>query len=266
MLAGCLMAICVVLFFMMRATDETTGQPQESKNKTTRLRNTDRKQRASIDRENRPATNSIEVHRASVPTQREYTVVSAITNGGQIVERRRGSDGKFYKVIRYNKPIFEFASDRTLSMLTSGDGINAPPPMPMIQGENLEASFVESLKKPIVINDDDPEDIVRLKERIINAREDVDALMKQGMGFNEIVAEYQRQMRDYGNLRHELQKELNRIAEEGDMEGARAYHEKMNEQLKGMGIAELEMPLSRSQVEELILNEAQQKEMKNEGR
>lgn len=205
------------------------------------------------------ATNQVQEVATSTPeddlppdqriVKESYTIK---TNGhGKIIERFKTADGKSHMVIGHVEPTFVEPSDQLLAMAMSGrtDGLGAPPPMP---GGVSDAAFMESLKTEIVINDDDPPEVRDVKQKVIDARADALAMIKEGRSLDDILSEHHKLAMENDSIRRECQQELKRLVESGDMEGAQRYRDVMSLALQQMGIAELRMPMTDEEREELI--------------
>ena len=169
-------------------------------------------------------------------------LLSAVTNAsGRIIERFQGPDGRTYKVRRWAKPpLFKHATDDILSMLLTQRGGGPIPPIPY--SDNMDKMFLESLKDPIVIDKDAPEEIQERQRIVREARAEVKALMDEGLSFREIAAEHERLMNQNAALRAEALRELKKARDEGDSEGTALFLESINETLDNMGIEPIEMP------------------------
>ncbi len=191
------------------------------------------------------ATNQAKV--AEAPKERHDTVSIHTNNMGKVVEKWIGADGKLHMSVRYaRKPVFDNASDDQLAMAVGGGGMQAIPPIPMVAASEQE--FLESLKKPIVIADDDPEDVKKLKQAVSEARADMKALMDKGMSYREALAEHQRLVNENVDTRNQCLAELKRLVDEGDRDGAEKYLRTINVALGQMGIPALTMPMSREEL------------------
>ena len=200
----------------------------------------------------RPAARKVEKARpAAVPVAKEVpaapkavaaTLLSAVTNAsGRVIERFRGPDGRTYKVRRWAKPpLFKHATDDILSMLLTQRGGGPIPPIPY--SDNMDQMFLESLKDPIVIDKDAPEEIQERQRIVREARAEVKALMDEGLSFREIAAEHEGLLNQNAALRAEALRELKKVRDEGDSEGTALFLESINETLDNMGIEPIEMP------------------------
>jgi len=181
------------------------------------------------------------------PKERHDTISIHTNNLGKVVEKWIGPDGKKHMSVRYaRKPVFDNASDDQLAMAVSGGGTQAIAPIPMTA--TSEQEFLESLKKPIVINDDDPENVKRIKEAVKEAREAMKQLMDGGMSYREALAEHQKLVNENVETRNQCMAELKQLVDAGDREGAEHYLKTMNVALEQMGIPALTMPMSREEL------------------
>ena len=192
-------------------------------------------------------TNAVAEAAGTKPKERHETVSIHTNNMGKVVEKWIGADGKLHMSVRYaRRPVFDNASDDQLAMAVGGGGAQAIPPIPMTAASERE--FLASLKKPIVIAEDDSEDVKRLKEAVRDAREQMKQLMDSGMSYREALAEHQRLVNENVDTRNQCMAELKRLVDEGDREGAEQYLKTMNVALGQMGIPALTMPLSKEEL------------------
>lgn len=188
----------------------------------------------------RPVPASVPTTDPAKPTPDK--LLSAVTNAsGRIIERFQGLDGRTYKVRRWAKsPLFKHATDDVLSMLLTQRGGGPIPPIPY--SDNMDKAFLESLKDPIIIDKNAPEEIQERQRIVREARDEVKALMDQGLSFREIAAEHERLMNHNAALRAEALAELKKVRDEGDSEGTALFLESINATLDNLGIEPLEMP------------------------
>ncbi len=176
------------------------------------------------------------------PHQIVVETISVITNAdGSVLERFRTADGKIRSKQSAPRSVFENSSDQLIAMAIHG--ANSPvgmPPMPI--SDSAEKDFVESLKKPIVINPDDSEEIKQLKQSVMEVRTQIDQMMKEGKSFKDIMRDHQALVNDNASIRKDVVKGVNEFIERGDQEGAQMYLEKANAALGEMGIAPVDMP------------------------
>ena len=172
----------------------------------------------------------------------------ATTNGTMIIETIYTVDGKSHKYYHDTTPqVFDNASDQILALATAdAPGGNAPP-LPGL-GPNFENEFADSLKKEIVINDDDSPAVKEVKERVKQARQDMLDAMGAGMSAQDVLLEHRKMQENNAALRMEAVNGLKEYLEKGDTEGAQEYVEKMNQALEQMGIMKIELPRSKEEI------------------
>lgn len=155
------------------------------------------------------------------------------------------------------KRVFECHSDQIIALvIASGDNI---PPFPGTN-EQLEREFVRSLKVPIVINDDDTEELKRTKQAVIDARAAIDEEMKKGRGFREILDDYRKQVNDNTKMRREVKAKAGEIMRTEGVEAAEQYVEKANEKLQEWGISGVNRPRTKEE----IVADLQQRKLKRQ--
>ena len=164
---------------------------------------------------------------------------STKTNGMYIVEMYRMPDGKKLKKYRYSTPsIWHSNTDQLLHMaLSTPPGVTLPP-IPYSSGTATK-DFYDSLNTPIVINDDDSDEVREAKERVIEARETVKQLLSEGYTFEDIMADFEQQNAKDAELRREVSDRIEEIKRDGDIDMAREYMHKANEFLRESGITEV---------------------------
>ena len=164
---------------------------------------------------------------------------SVKTNGMYIVEMYTMPDGKKLKKYRYSTPsIWHSNTDQLLHMaLSTPPGVTLPP-IPYTSGTATK-DFYDSLNTPIVINDDDSDEVREAKERVIEARETVKQLLSEGYTFEDIMADFEQQNAKDAELRREVSDRIEEIKREGDIDMAREYMQKANEFLRNAGITEV---------------------------
>ncbi len=236
--------VCVaVLCFLFVFRDSTTKQVKEP-SKDAKVETAPKKPATDTDTkppapakktETRAETN--ETAGSEFPDGRVLT--STTTNGMYIVEMYRMPDGKKLKKYRYSVPsIWKSSTDQLLHMALSTPPGVVMPPLP-IGGGNLTGEFEESLKTPIVINDDDNEEVREAKERIIEARKTVKRLLAEGYTFEDILADHEAQNAQDAQTRQEVIERIEEFKREGDIDNAREYMTRANELLRNAGITEV---------------------------
>lgn len=192
-----------------------------------------------------PLTNTIAIQKWPLNEYRGQKVVdySITTNAnGAIQERYKTSDGNTHSIITDSPPVFENSSDQVLAMALSVQQGGELPPLPI--PPTMEKDFLDSLSKPILINEDDSDAVKKLKEDVIAARKDMLELLKSGGSAAEVLQEHRRLLNENTATRNQVIKELRAIIDSGDIKGAEKYVRTMNVALGQMGIMEISMPRS----------------------
>lgn len=186
------------------------------------------------------------------PHKKIVEVISVVTNAdGTILERFKTADGKTRSRQSAPKPVFDNASDQLIAMAISGSTAGgAMPPMPVMS--NADEEFKKSLEKDIVINEDDSEDVKRLKEQVMATREDMRQLMAEGKTFAEVLQEHRELVNHHAAIRADSVKILQELVDNGETAEADLMLKEVNEMLSGMGVEAVEMPLSREERRQAI--------------
>ena len=186
-------------------------------------------------------------------SKRIVEIVSVVTNAdGSVYERFRTADGKLRSRQSAPKAVFDNSSDQLIAMALAGaESGGSMPPMPM--SSSAEEDFVKSLKKEIVINDDDPEHIKNIKRSVMATRQQIHEMMTEGKSFADILRDHQELVNNNAALRAEAKAGLDELFKSGDREAAEEYLKRANELLRESGAAELEMPLTKEERRRLIL-------------
>ena len=172
---------------------------------------------------------------------KEVYLFKVVTNGTTIATTYKDAEGVEHLVYSSTeKPIFDNASDQVLAMALERVSGEDAPPMPITS--SADADFKASLKKKIVINENDSELIKAYKESVMEARQKMLEMLKSGRTVKDVLEEHERMMNEDAKMRSDIAKELRSIIEEGDIEEAEKYYKGMNDALVKLGIKELEMP------------------------
>lgn len=183
--------------------------------------------------------------REALTEYRGKKVVSYAVNTnaeGAIIERYWTEDGNTHSIVTDPPPVFENSSDQILAMALSVPQGGELPPLPI--PSTMDKDFLDSLSKPIVIDEEDSDAVRKLKEDVIAARKDMQELLKSGGSAAEILQEHRRLLNENTATRNQVIKELRAIIDSGDIKGAEKYVRTMNVALGQMGIMEISMPRS----------------------
>jgi len=169
-------------------------------------------------------------------------VISTRTNTwDQVIDICIMPNGRSRKVIRSAKPpVFEFATDQIIALAISGGDDQVAPPLPL--GSNLEADFFESMKKPIVIREDDSDEIRQLKENVMEARKTIEEELRKGKSFKDILSDHVAQRQAIAEMRAEARDAVRELKQDGDPEMVNEYLKRVNGLLKEKGAGEITMP------------------------
>ena len=181
------------------------------------------------------------VGKATPMPETDEFVKGVNTNGMTEAQIQRERERKKRFDEKRKKMIFSNASDQILAMILRAPPGHDFPPLPI--SPSLDRDFKESLKTPIVINDDDPENVKGLKMAVMKMRDEIQYLVEEkGMTVREIITEHQDLVRENSKIRSDAQAEARRIYESGDVEGAQKYVTTMNLALQQMDVEPIKMP------------------------
>ena len=143
------------------------------------------------------------------------------------------------------KRVFQSGTDQLIAMATSAPEGDLIPPLPMMSSAETD-EFIESLDKPIVIEDDDTEAVKKVKERVQAIRHEIAKVLADNpdMEIGDVLNEHREIFNDNSKIRADVMAELDKIIAEGDEEGACKYRDTMNYALQQMGIAVIDTPIT----------------------
>ena len=142
------------------------------------------------------------------------------------------------------KQEFDNPSDQIISMVLNGSGEEIAP-VPFT--DTMDEDFKKAILKPIVINEDDSAEVKEVKQRVIQAREDIKALLKEGMTVRQILEEHRETVNYNAEVRREAILEARKIFDSGDVDGANMYVAAMNNAFSQMGIDKIEFPKTKEE-------------------
>jgi len=173
-------------------------------------------------------------------TPQPGTVLSVRTNDNNLVITEVvGPDGKKrLETTELRKPIFSNPSDQLIAAAMSasiGGGQMAPLPL----GPESDWQFKAAMKKPILDDPDDTEEVKRMKQVVRETRQQIAELMEQGQSFADILTQHRELWNENVKIRDGVVAEYRKIARSGNEEEARRYLNTMNAALGQMGIPPL---------------------------
>lgn len=142
---------------------------------------------------------------------------------------------------RIRKRTFKEGTDQLIYLAVFASNGAMIPPLPHMT-ETETDKFIASLRKPIDIPEDDPEQLKAIKRQVNEVRQQIAGLMAQNpeKELSEILNEHRKTFNDNLNLKAEAEKSYTALLEEGDAEGAEAYRQKANELLESYGAEPIE--------------------------
>ena len=172
-------------------------------------------------------------------------VIRTNTNKWMAVDICIMPNGTRRKVRRnVSKQLFSCVTDQILLQALSTGGDEAGPPIPF--SEDMEDDFLESLKKPIVISEDDAPEQREIKEQVLLAREAVMDQINEGRSFFEAVTEHIQTQASNQSARETVMDAVEELKTNGESDLIEKYLEESNKILQGMGAS----PISIQDVSE----------------
>jgi len=189
---------------------------------------------------------------------REIVSTTVVTNGTDLVITRVDTEGKVHKeYTSIHKRLFTNPVDITLSILLTSPENALTPPLPPL-GPRARDTFIEALKKPIEITDDDSPEDRRIKELVAAAREEMLEELVNGRTVNEVIEEHCTFVDEKNKLRAEAMAQYKKLVAEGDGDIAEEFRAKANEMLAQKGAKPLKS-LDEIQQERISRREEKQK-------
>ncbi len=166
---------------------------------------------------------------------------TVVTNrSGAVIEKLVLADGTTMSKVEPPKPVFENAAEQVIALAISTPPGASMPPLPDLTG--LEEDFAKSLERPIVITEDDSEEVQKLKERVAETKAYLAEEVKKGGNIIDILREHQEEMGRIEAEQLAAVREMQAIkAEEGD-EAAAEDVKRKNGEFRKDGIPELPVP------------------------
>ena len=164
-----------------------------------------------------------------LPSGRRHRVKGVVTNSTSVVKSKYA--------------IFKHPSENILAgilMSKPGQGMVGTPHY----NGKFTQNFLESLSEPIVVNDDDPDDVKELKRALTEVKKELKAAHDRGEDIEEIVLDARMECQELARYRHQLEVSIHEFAkkEEGITEkDIDDYVAAANEMLAQKGIAPLKL-------------------------
>jgi hypothetical protein len=111
------------------------------------------------------------------------------------------------------------------------------PPMPLGSEEELLREFARAATNEVVIFEDDPPDVVRLKEDVAAMKAQLAEIVENGGSIRETLLEYEAWAAESQERRREVSTEFKRLRDEEGEEAAEEYLAAANAELEAEGVA-----------------------------
>ena len=166
---------------------------------------------------------------------REIVSTKVVTNGTDLIITRVDTEGKVHKeYTSVHKRLFTNPVDITLSILLTSPENALTPPLPPL-GPRARDAFIEVLKKPIELSEDDTPEERRIKELVSAAREEMVEELANGRTVNEVIEEHCTFVDEKNKLRAEAMVQYKKLVADGDGDIAEEFRAKANEMLAQKG-------------------------------
>ena len=137
------------------------------------------------------------------------------------------------------KPVFDNAFEENLIGMNLQDGNFIPG---MLMGLD-EAEVMKMLKKPVTINPDDSEEVVRKKTAAAEVKELALGYMETtGASFDEFVMEMRKTATIQRGLTADTLKDIVGFLKKGDVKSAALYRDTLNQKFKELGLPDAKIP------------------------
>ncbi len=137
------------------------------------------------------------------------------------------------------KPVFDNAFEENLIGMNLQDGNFIPG---MLMGLD-EAEVVKMLKKPVTINPDDSEEVIRKKTAAAEVKELALGYMETtGASFDEFVMEMRKTATIQRGLTADTLKDIVGFLKKGDVKSAALYRDTLNQKFKELGLPDAKIP------------------------
>lgn len=235
-----LLALAVGVWFAVRGHAGRVTQPATTPHSGGRI--AEAKPATGTNSPTPPAT--VKMPKSAVPKRMEEgveVVSSTITtnSSGAVIEELVLADGKRMMKVHPPKPIFENACDQVIAMMLSTKPGQSMPPLPMLD-KSLEQDFMNSLASPIVISEDDSDEVRNIKAQVKEVKAYLVDEIKSGGSLLEAIREHQAEMERTADSHLMAIQEMQKLRAECGEDAAQEFIEKVNESFRARGIPEIE--------------------------
>ena len=194
--------------------------------------------------EHRPATNKyVQTRQTTVPKASklgyengvEILALSVRTNNaGAVIEKLKLTDGTSKTKVHPKPPLFKNPCDQVIAMAISTKPGDAMPPLPDLAG--IDQDFANSLLSPIVINDDDSDEVKNIKEMVIEVRKTLVEEVKHGGTVMDVLMAHQAEMNRIYESRLDAILMMQKICADDGMDAAQVFADAVNNKFEKEGI------------------------------
>lgn len=236
-------AICVVVAYFFFSSSDNSPSDKDTTKETRKIKDVSLEDKK--DRKNPlPQTNKVVAVKKEMYLGKEVISHTFKTNstGRSVREIIVTADGKKHgKTTIIAKPIFKYGTDQMLADALFPPEKGQSAPWPQMDAKAIDKEFAQSILDPIVISENDPEDVKIKKEAVIQARAEIIQLIKEGHSVLDIIRQQQEFNENAKEMRLTVAKELHNLRKEGaSANEIKEYLKNANQLLEKQGIAPLE--------------------------
>lgn len=157
----------------------------------------------------------------------EILTLSTRTNSsGAVIEKLKLADGTSKTKIHPKPPLFKNPCDQVIAMAISTNPGDSMPPLPDLAG--IDQDFANSLLTPIVINEDDSDEVKNIKEMVKEVRKTLVKEVKNGRSVMEVLMEHQKEMNRLYERRLDAILMMQKVCSEEGVEAAQKFADMVN--------------------------------------
>lgn len=250
LIGSIILLVGLAIIFIFRSPDESTNVTKVNTKRTTikevvPTASYNKKQVPIVDKVTKPTIKGCEAWEkvqgldpSLFPYEDGRKVIETRTNGWIAVDICIMPNGVRRKVRRnVSKQLFKHVTDMVLMQALSTGADEAGPPIPF--SADMEDDFLESLKTPIAIDDDDTPEQRKIKEMVIVARENIAEQIRKGSTFFDAISEHVESQKTGQSAREAVMDAVTQLRESGDSDLIDEYLKESNKVLEGMGVGKV---------------------------
>ena len=155
-------------------------------------------------------------------------------NSGAVIEKLKLADGTSKTKVRPKPPLFENPCDQVIAMALSTKPGDSMPPLPDLTG--IDQDFVNSLLSPIVIKEDDSDEVKNIKEMVIEVRKTLAEEVKNGGSVMDVLRAHQAEMNSIYERRLDAILMMQQVSAEQGLGAAQEFADAVNKRFEKEGI------------------------------